>query len=135
MDGTINKHSQKTLETGRARLSFFGFDRFDSGEKVTDAFQIRSTKHVTLKDPDPAWSDGRLRLRLRLRLRFDTLQLYRNGLPKVTTPYNFGNRGNKLEPFTEAYPEYGKGGARQLIPKQGEIIDIEANEITILPEE
>ena len=32
------------------------------------------------------------------------------------------------------YPQYGDGGARQLVPKAGKIIDIDAESIDILPE-
>uniref|UniRef100_UPI001ED8DAA2 hypothetical protein n=1 Tax=Pseudomonas psychrophila TaxID=122355 RepID=UPI001ED8DAA2 len=127
-DGQINKRSQAVLDSGEARLSYFGFEKFDTGDSATDAFQIRAPKHITNLDPESAWSDGRLRLK------FDTLQLYRNGMPRVTIPYELGNKGPRLEPFTTAYPEYGKGGARQLIQKPNEIIDIYVDETTILPE-
>lgn len=65
-----------------------------------------SAKGVNPKDPlDVSWSDGRLRGT------FDTLQLCENGVPQAKFPTMFGNKeGAPLEPFTKAYPEYGKGG-------------------------
>ena len=98
----------------------------DTGDQVTEAFQVRAPKHVTLTDPEPAWSDGRLRLE------FDTLQLYENGKPNVSVPYSHGGRGSDLEPFTTAYPEYGKGGAQQLVPSK--TINIKADKVDKLPE-
>lgn len=110
------------------RNSYFGFEKFETGDNATEAFQIRAPKHVTPADPDPAWSDGRLRLK------FDTLQLYKDGIPQVTTPFESGGTGSKLEHFTEAYPQYGTGGARQLVPKPGDPITIKVDETKILPE-
>ncbi|WP_337029552.1 hypothetical protein [Pantoea agglomerans] len=44
----------------------------------------------------------------------------------------FGNKeGAPLEPFTEAYPKYGKGGVQQLIADKKTVI---FDEIKILPE-
>ncbi|WP_236562942.1 RHS repeat-associated core domain-containing protein [Pseudomonas koreensis] len=127
-DGTVNTHAQNTINTGDARLSYFGFDKFETGDAATEALQMRAPKHITPADPDPAWSDGRLRLK------FDTLQLYKDGVPTVTVPYELGGKGPNLEPFTKAYPGYGTGGARQLIPKPGTTTIIKADEVTILPE-
>ncbi|MEJ2755383.1 MAG: hypothetical protein P8104_06000 [Gammaproteobacteria bacterium] len=126
-DGTVNKYSQQAIDTHNARLSYFGFERLETGDAVTEAFQIRAPKHVTPDDPAPAWSDGRLRLE------FDTLQLYEDGVPKVSVPYSHGGKGTELEPFTTAYPEYGKGGARQLVPT--ETMNISVDNIDILPPE
>lgn len=50
-------------------------------------------------------------------------------------PKSHGGEGPELEPFTEAYPQYGKGGARQLVPNTREPIYIKADEIDILPKE
>jgi len=67
-----------------------------------------------------------------LRGTFDTLQLYENGIPQAKVPRMFGNKeGAPLEPFTEAYPEYGKGGVQQLIADKKTVI---FDEIKILPE-
>lgn len=83
-----------------------------------------------MNDPDKSWSDGRLRIK------FDTLQLYdESGVPRVEVPRSHGGKGPDLEPFTEAYPEYGKGGARQLVPNTDESLYIKADEIDILPKE
>jgi hypothetical protein len=76
----------------------FGFDKLETGVTATEALQMRAPKHVTPADPDPAWSDGRLRLK------FDTLQLYKDGVPSVTVPYELGGKGPNLELFTKAYP-------------------------------
>ena len=70
-----------------------------------------------------------------MRIKFNTLQLYdKNGVPNVEVPFSHGGTGPELEPFTEVYPQYGDGGARQLVPKAGKIIDIDAESIDILPE-
>jgi len=48
-------------------------------------------------------------------------------------PKAFGDKdGEALEPFTSAYPEYGKGGAQQLHADKA-IIDYD--KVDILPEE
>ncbi|MGX9306717.1 hypothetical protein ACWXWB_23380, partial [Pantoea dispersa] len=47
---------------------------------------------------------------------FDTLQLYKNGVPQVKVPLANGGDGPGYELFTSAYPQYGKGGAVQLLP-------------------
>ncbi|MCF5167181.1 hypothetical protein GIW45_24750 [Pseudomonas congelans] len=127
-NGTVNTHAQNTINTQEARLSYFGFEKFETGDAVTEAFQARAPKHVTVAAPDPAWSDGRMRLK------FDTLRLYKNGAPNATVPYEFGGKGPNLEPFTKAYSEYGTADARQLIPKPGNSIVIKMDEATILPE-
>jgi RHS repeat-associated protein len=127
-DGSVNGHAQNTIDTQEARLSYFGFEKYETGDAATEAFQVRAPKHVTAADPSPAWSDGRLRLK------FDTLQLYKDGVPNVTVPYELGGKGPNLEPFTKAYPEYGTGGSQQLIPKPGNPTVIKVDEVTILPE-
>ncbi|WP_240041965.1 RHS repeat-associated core domain-containing protein, partial [Aeromonas media] len=129
-DGSLYKYGQDAINTGEARLSYFDFDKLDTGDQVTEAFQIRAPKHVTMNDPDKSWSDGRLRIK------FDTLQLYdESGVPRVEVPRSHGGKGPDLEPFTEAYPEYGKGGARQLVPNTDESLYIKADAIDILPKE
>ncbi|MEZ5509893.1 MAG: RHS repeat-associated core domain-containing protein [Gammaproteobacteria bacterium] len=124
-NGTVDKYAQQAIDTRKARLSYFGFEKLDTGDNVTEAFQIRAPKHVTPADPDPAWSDGRLRIE------FNTLQLYENGVPKVAVPYSHGGKGADLEPFTNAYPKYGTGGAQQLVPKG--TVEIIADKVDILP--
>ena len=116
-DGFVNNFAQKTIDTGETRLSYFGFDKLDTGDQVAEAFQIKAPKHVKPDDVRGSWSDGRLRIK------FDTLQLYDDkGKPRVQVPKSHGGDGPGLEPFTEAYPEYGKGGARQLVPQGGQDI-------------
>ncbi|MNG06374.1 hypothetical protein D3C84_896040 [compost metagenome] len=128
-DGSVNKFAQKAIDTGEVRLSYFGFDKFDTGDQVTEAFQIKAPKHVTSGDSTGSWSDGRLRIK------FDTLQLFdESGKLKVKVPNSHGGEGPDLEPITEAYPQYGKGGARQLVPNDGENLYIKVDEISILPE-
>lgn len=57
----------------------------------------------------PEWSDARMRGS------FDTLQLYKNGEPTAFVPkWQGNNHPSQLEPFAEAYPEFGSGGAAQL---------------------
>jgi hypothetical protein len=123
--GAVNQYAQQAINTSEARLSYFGFETFETGNEVIDAFQVRGPQHVTPSNPAPAWSDGRLRLE------FDTLQLYENGTPNVAVPYSLGGTGSDLEPFTTAYPQYGKGGAQQLVPSKTTII--KADKVDILP--
>ena len=99
-DGSINRFAQEAIDTQKARLSYFGFDKLDTGDEVVNAFQVRASKHVTPLDPEPAWSDGRLRLE------FDTLQLYSGGKPKVAVPYSHGGKGLELQTFLTPFPQY-----------------------------
>ncbi|HBM9901954.1 MULTISPECIES: hypothetical protein [Enterobacter] len=103
----------KTFESKSAPVTYFGFDKLDSGRTVRDAFQIIQIKGVDKLNPldplDKSWSDGRLRAE------FDTLPLFDNGVPQVRTSRMFGDRPRApLEPFTKAYPElpgeYTSGG-------------------------
>jgi RHS repeat-associated protein len=110
-DGTVNEWGQKILSSGEGRVTYFGFDRFDTGTQAADSFQIKTKQHVNIHDPeDRSWSDSRIRSE------FDTLQLFdQNGVPCARVPNAFGDRpGAATEPFTSAYPEYGAGGAQQL---------------------
>ncbi|MDA0150102.1 RHS repeat-associated core domain-containing protein [Vibrio sp. LaRot3] len=96
-----------TMETKSAPLSYFGFSDFKNASKARDAFQI----YYDPKDPVGSWSDARLKGE------FDTLQLYDNdGKPIVRVPFEDGDNGEKLEPFTSFYPDFGKGGEFQLVP-------------------
>lgn len=123
-DGTPDRFLASTLKNKSAPITYFGFEKFETGLATRDAFQI---KGVNPKDPlDVSWSDGRLRGT------FDTLQLYENGVPQAKVPTMFGNKeGAPLEPFTIAYPEYGKGGVQQLISDRRKVL---FDEIDILPE-
>ncbi|MBU6957226.1 hypothetical protein KRR23_05690 [Pseudomonas sp. CVAP len=67
-------------------------------------------------------------------MKFDTLQRYKDETPNVSVPHELGGTGPNLEPFTKAYPEYGTGGSRQLIPKPGDPTYIKIDEVAILPE-
>ncbi|KUI97802.1 hypothetical protein VRK_30930 [Vibrio sp. MEBiC08052] len=104
MDSSFADQTMKSME---APLSYFGFTDFNSGKRAREAFQIYYDKN----DPLNSWSDARLKGE------FDTLQLYDSkGKPQVRVPMEAGDHGNIPEPFTRYYPEYGKGGERQLIP-------------------
>ena len=75
---------------------------------------------------DGSWSDGRLRGE------FDTLQLYDNGEVQARVPNWAGDTDkSKFEPFADAYPEYGSGGADQL---QADGRKIDFDKVDILPE-
>jgi len=51
----------------------------------------------------------------RIRAEFDTLQLYVDGKPQARVPFWKGDSDKtRLEPTTEAYEEYGEGGAQQV---------------------
>lgn len=90
----------------RLRLSYFGFDKFDQASTARDKFQI-----FYEQDNSSSWSDAKLRGS------FDTLQLFNSdGTVNARVPFEFGDKGANLEPFTQAYPDYGSGGIRQLVP-------------------
>ncbi|WP_082806304.1 RHS repeat-associated core domain-containing protein [Kluyvera intermedia] len=100
-----SKYAAQTMENNSAPLSYFGYTKYNSGHEARDAYQIFYEKG----NPD-SWSDARLLGE------FDTLQLYKNGVPQVQVPLANGGRGPGYELFTSAYPEYGKGGVLQLLP-------------------
>ncbi|WP_205950406.1 hypothetical protein [Pantoea stewartii] len=126
-DGSINVWSVKVIETKSAPVTYFGFKKINSGYGVRDAFQIKGKENLDPLDPlDKTWSDGRLRGE------FDTLQLYENGVPQVRHPRMFGDQKDApLEPFTEAYPEYGAGKIEQM---HADNKIIEFDKVDILPE-
>lgn len=95
---------------------------YKSGHEARYAYQI------FYENGNPkSWSDARLLGE------FDTLQLYKNGVPQVKVPLANGGEGPGLELFTNAYPQYGKGGALQLLPiEKGTVVNF--GSITILPE-
>lgn len=127
-DGSLNEWGQKLLSDKSALFTYFGFDEFNSGKATRDAFQIKGIDKVNPLNPeDMSWSDGRLRGQ------FDTLQLFENGIPQVRHPTMFGNEpGKPLEPFTKAYPRYGKGGVEKLYADK-RVINFD--DVNILPEE
>ena len=99
------KYAAQTMESNSAPLSYFGYTKYNTGHEARDAYQIFYEKG----NPD-SWSDARLPGE------FDTLQLYKNGVPQAQVPLANGGRGPGYELFTSAYPEYGKDRALQLIP-------------------
>lgn len=128
-DGTLNKWADLIIESGEGRATYIGFEKLETGKEVRDRFQIYGPDKVDHSDPeDKSWSDGRLRSE------FDTLQLYdESGNPSARVPNRLGDsKGEAPEPITEAYPEYGDGGAAQLHVDQ-KILKYDQTEI--LPEE
>ncbi|HYH01927.1 MAG TPA: hypothetical protein VEC37_02400 [Bacillota bacterium] len=117
-----SKYTAATMASKEAPLSYFGFQKFDTGAEVRDKFQI------FYEPGNPkSWSDGRLRGE------FDTLQLFdKSGNPLVKVPMEAGDTGSIPEPFTRYYPEYGKGGAAQLLPKSK--MTVIFDDVTLLPE-
>jgi len=127
-DGTPNKWGQQTLETGEGRATYIGTEKYETGQEARDAFQIKGQDKVNPLDPeDSSWSDARLRGE------FDTLQLYDGtGKSTVYVPDRLGNTQKGMpEPITEAYPEYGSGGAVQL---HADGQTIKYDKVDILPE-
>lgn len=128
-DGTLNEWGEKIMQTSEGRVTYFGFEKYETGTQAADAFQIKTKRHINPLDPeDRSWSDSRLRSE------FDTLQLYdSNGAPTARVPNACGDRpGAPPEPFTSAYPEFGKGGAQQL---HADGKTIKYNKTDILPED
>ena len=107
-DGSLDKWVPGLLETKKAPVTYFGFEKFYMGKATRDAFQIKGPDKVDPTLPaDVSWSDARIRGI------FDTLQPYENGTSQVRHPRMFGDEvGAPLEQFTNAYPQYGKGGRR-----------------------
>uniref|UniRef100_UPI001965A71A RHS repeat-associated core domain-containing protein n=2 Tax=Erwinia amylovora TaxID=552 RepID=UPI001965A71A len=116
------KFSSQTMERKSAPLSYFGYTKYKTGHEARDAYQIFYEKG----NPD-SWSDARLLGE------FDTLQLYKNGVPQVKVPLANGDKGPGYELFTSAYPQYGKGGALQLLPAE-KGYSVFFDKISILPE-
>ena len=119
---STDSYAAKTLSEKSAPLSYFGYTKYNSGSEARDAYQIFYEKG----NPN-SWSDARLRGE------FDTLQLYKNGAPQVKVPMANGGKGPGEELFTSAYPQYGKGGAVQLLPmEKGTYVHFD--KLSILPE-
>ncbi|MEC6096903.1 hypothetical protein [Enterobacter hormaechei] len=117
-----SKYAPQTIENKSAPLSYFGYTKYKSAHEARDAYQIFYEKG----NPD-SWSDARLLGE------FDTLQLYKNGVPQVQVPLANGGRGPGYELFTSAYPEYGKSGVLQLLPIERNYPVI-FERVTIIPE-
>jgi RHS repeat-associated protein len=108
-DGNINKFAPMTIENLSAPTTYFGFVKYSSGFAAREAFQIKGLEFGSDENGDGSWSDARLRGE------FDTLQLFENGKLQVRVPHWKGDQDKtKQEPFAEAYPKYGIGGAAQL---------------------
>jgi hypothetical protein len=117
-----DSYAAKTMSSKSAPLSYFGYTKYRSGSEARDAYQI-----FYEKGNPKSWSDARLLGE------FDTLQLYKNGVPQVKVPLANGGDGPGFELFTSAYPQYGKGGAVQLLPmERGTFVYFD--KLTILPE-
>lgn len=127
-DGTPYKWGQDMIKKEEAPVTFFGFKKIETGKEARDAFQVKGPDKLDPLIPDDkSWSDARLRGE------FDMLQLFENGELKARHPKRLGDtEGQPLEPFTEAYPEYGKGGAEQM---HADRKIIQFDKVDILPEE
>lgn len=114
--------AERTQESMQAPLSYFGFEKYDTGKDSRDAFQI------FYEEGNPgSWSDARLRGE------FDTLQLYdREWGMRVRVPREAGDKGYMLEPFTEYYPDFGRGNTRQLVPRDP--MKVKFKKVDLLPE-
>ncbi|HEX4504041.1 MAG TPA: RHS repeat-associated core domain-containing protein [Scandinavium sp.] len=119
---STDSYAAKTMTSKSAPLSYFGYTKYNSGGEARNAYQI------FFENGNPkSWSDARLLGE------FDTLQLYKNGVSQVKIPLANGGKGPELEIFTSSYPQYGDGGAIQLLPSErGTVINF--NNLTILPE-
>ncbi|WP_328797820.1 RHS repeat-associated core domain-containing protein, partial [Marinobacter mangrovi] len=126
-DGSVNKWAEQTLEGKQAPVTYFGFEKYSTGSEARSAFQVKGPEIGVDEHGSGSWSDARLRGE------FDTLQLYENGNPTARVPYWGGDNpdSGKLEPFAEAYRQYGHGGAQQL-HADGKMIKF--YNIQILPE-
>jgi len=119
---STDRYAAEAISSRSAPLSYFGYTKYKTGHEAKDAYQI-----FYEKGNPKSWSDARLLGD------FDTLQLYNNGIPQVKVPMANGGEGPGLDLFTSSYPEYGKGGALQLLPmEKGTTINFD--DITILPE-
>lgn len=126
-DGTVNRYVDATLESKSVPTTYIGFDKYDTGKETREKFQVKGPEVGPDENGAGSWSDARLRGR------FDTLQLYVDGVPQARIPHWKGDKGkSKLEPFADAYPEYGEGGARQ-VHLDGR--KVEFDEVEILPKD
>ena len=119
-DGSVNKYVSQTIAVKEAPGSYFGFEKFSIGSAARDAFQIKGP------ETGSSWSDARLRGE------FDTLQLYDplTGRFNTRVPFEAGDTGIILEPYTRYYPEFGSGNVQQLKTDQM----LKFNQVDILPE-
>ncbi|WP_221794360.1 RHS repeat-associated core domain-containing protein [Oceanobacter mangrovi] len=125
-DGTEYKWGKALIETSQGRVTYFGFGKYETGAQARSAFQIKGPDIGPDDNGVGSWSDARVRGE------FDTLQLYENGVPRIRVPRMYGDEsGAPLEPFTEAYPQYGAGGVQQLHADRREV---NFDRVDILPE-
>ncbi len=118
-----SKWASSVMASKEARLSYFGFNKYNTGAEARDGFQI----FYEPGNPD-SWSDARLEGK------FDTLQLFdKSGNPLVRVPMEYGDTGTIPEPITRCYPQFGKGGAVQLVPKD-KMMNVKFDSVTLLPE-
>ena len=115
-------YAAKIMTSKSAPLSYFGFTKYKTGSEARDAYQI-----FYEKGNNKSWSDARLLGE------FDTLQLYKGGVPQVKVPLANGGSGPGYEVFTSAYPQYGKGGAVQLLPTN-KGYSVLFDKVSVLPE-
>ena len=121
-----NAYLERTLGTRQAPATYIGFNAYETGAAARDAYQI-----FYERGNPKSWSDARLRGE------FDSLQLYdrQTGNLKVRVPREAGDKGPGLEPITSFYPQYGRGGAAQVIAKEEyRPLMINFFEVKILPE-
>ncbi len=124
-DGTPERFLERSLKINLCQLLILFSKKIERGSAILDAFYIKSL--YPNNSLEGSWSDGRLRGK------FNTLKPHENGVPQDKVPRMFSNKGGTpLEPFTEAYPEYGKGGVKSLIAEKKIVI---FDEVKILPEE
>jgi len=77
-----DSYAAKTMASKSAPLSYFGYTKYKTGSEARDAYQIFYEKGNV-----KSWSDARLLGE------FDTLQLYKNGVPQVKVPLANGGMG------------------------------------------
>ena len=127
-DGTEYAWGQHMINNKEGQVTYFGFEKYDTGLEAGEAFQVKQLRHTNPLDPsDTSWSDTRIRGE------FDTLQLFdQNGNLNARTPRAFGDKlGAPSETFTEAYPQYGVGGAQQV---HADRAVIKFDKVDVLPE-
>jgi hypothetical protein len=124
--GTLFSHGDyKYLKV--KTVTYAGFEKHDTGKSARDAYQVKGPEVGPDSNGSGSWSDSRIRAE------FNTLQLYVDGKPQVRVPFWKGDTDKtKLEPTTEAYKEYGDGGAQQVhLDRQ----TINFDKVEVLPEE
>ncbi|WP_254700422.1 beta strand repeat-containing protein [Trinickia violacea] len=117
-----SQYAAQTQSSMSAPLSYFGFTDYSTGAAARNGFQI-------FYEPGNAasWSDASLKGQ------FDTLQLFGpDGFVNAKVPLANGGAGPRLEPYTNAYPQYGTGGQAQLVPAIPGT-KVQLKNVTVLP--